>query len=210
MDGKLRLLVEGENDRHVILAIQGRREVRFLKKEEIIVCEDSGRLLSGFPVRLTESDISRLGVVMDADENLSSRWVDLRKILLDAGYASVPSVPEESGTIVEPPADSILPRVGIWLMPNNSNSGILEDFLRFLIPCDCKVLAHAQTAIGDLPEIRFSKVAEPKALIHTWLAWQKSPGLPLGMSITAKFLNSEVRQVDVFVEWLRRLFGSPG
>lgn len=209
MPGKRILLVEGANDKHVILAIQGRRELRFLDKDEIIDCKDCGQLLSGFPVRLNESDISQLGVVMDADVSLPNRWSELRSMLIAAGYLTVPPLPSEQGTVIEPPAESILPRVGIWLMPDNRNSGILEDFLGFLVPADCRLMAYAQTVVANLPEKRFSPVAGPKALIHTWLAWQEEPGRPLGQSITAKFLDAGVPQVDAFVEWLRRLFDAP-
>lgn len=209
MPGKRILLVEGANDKHVVLAIQGRRELRILDKDEIIDCKDCGQLLSGFPVRLNESDISRLGVVIDADVSLPSRWSELRNTLISAGYLAVPPLPLEEGTIIEPPPESILPRVGIWLMPDNRNSGILEDFLRFLVPADCRLFTHARTVVANLPERRFSPLAQPKALIHTWLAWQEDPGRPLGQSITAKFLDAGVPQVDVFVEWLRRLFDAP-
>ena len=209
MPSKRILLVEGANDKHVILAIQGRRELRFLDKDEIIDCKDCGQLLSGFPVRLNESVISRIGVVIDADVSLPSRWSELRNTLIAAGYSAVSPLPSEQGTVIEPPAESILPRVGIWLMPDNRNSGILEDFLRFLVPANCRLFNHAQTVVANLPERRFSPVAEPKALIHTWLAWQEDPGRPLGQSITAKFLDAGVPQVDVFVEWLRRLFDAP-
>ena len=209
MANKRLLLVEGANDKHVILAIQGRREIQLLDKEEIMVCEDSGRLLSGLPVRLNESDISRLGVVMDADANLPNRWAELRCILSSAGYVDVPQEPSRQGTILEAPANSILPRVGIWLMPDNRNSGILEDFLHLLIPPNCGLLSHARSALSTLPEQRFSPIAEPKALIHTWLAWQTEPGRPLGQAITAKYLDHTAPQVDIFVAWLRRLFVPP-
>lgn len=211
MADKRLLMVEGANDKHVILAIQGRRGIRLLdsEKKEFMVCEDIGRLLSSLPIQLIGSDISQLGVVVDADVNPSNRWTEFRAILLAAGYVDVPQNPSAQGTIVEAPADSILPRVGIWLMPDNKSSGILEDFLRFLVPANCGLFSHAQMVVSTLPEKRFSPVAEPKAVIHTWLAWQEDPGRPLGQSITAKFLDADAPQVDVFVDWLQKLFGVP-
>jgi len=172
MADKRLLLVEGSNDKHVILAIQGRRGIRLLdsEKKEFLVCEGIDRLLSSLPIQLKGSDIAQLGVVVDADVNPSNRWTELRSILLAAGYIDVPQTPSEQGTIIEAPTESILPRVGIWLMPDNKSSGILEDFLRFLVPTDCALLPHAQKVISTLPEKRFSLVADPKALIHTWLA----------------------------------------
>jgi len=55
-------------------------------------------------------------------------------------------------------------------------------------------------------ERRFSQLAQPKALIHTWLAWQEEPGKPLGTAITARYLDPDVAQVDVLVSWLNRLY----
>lgn len=94
-------------------------------------------------------------------------------------------------------------------MPDNKETGILEDFLRFLVPPDCELFKYANSVLAAIPpaEVRFSKLAEPKALLHTWLAWQKDPGRPLGQSITAKYLDAGVGEVDVFISWLERLFG---
>jgi hypothetical protein len=45
-----------------------------------------------------------------------------------------------------------------------------------------------------------------KAFIHTWLAWQKDPGLPMGRAITAKALSADSAIAVSFVNWLNRLF----
>jgi len=57
-------------------------------------------------------------------------------------------------------------------------------------------------------ERRFSDLAKPKAVIHTWLAWQEEPGKPLGTAITAKYLDAGVPEVNDFINWLRQLFCS--
>ena len=93
-------------------------------------------------------------------------------------------------------------------MPDNESKGILEDFLRFLVPTDSQLFEHVKSSVASIPEAerRFSQLAEPKAVIHTWLAWQQEPGKPLGTAITAKFLDPNVEQVDVLVAWLKLLF----
>lgn len=124
------------------------------------------------------------------------------------GYQNVPVDPTRDGTILEPPAQTLLPRIGIWIMPDNQTNGILEDFLRFLVPQEGALFQHVQSSVSTIPKAdrRFSSLAEPKAIIHTWLAWQKDPGKPLGTAITARFLDPNVAQVDVLVSWLNRLF----
>jgi len=47
-----------------------------------------------------------------------------------------------------------------------------------------------------------------KAVIHTWLSWQDEPGKPLGQAITANLLKPETDLAQVFINWLKKLFGS--
>lgn len=199
------LLVEGIDDEHVIKHICGERNVGTL--DEIKPQGSVGQLLENFPVRLKESEIEALGVVLDADTDLAGRWDALKNRLRQAGYAGVSDQPAVDGTILSPPQGTLLPRFGVWLMPDNQNRGILEDFLRFLVPADSQLFEHVKTSVGAIPGERlFSQLAEPKAIIHTWLAWQKEPGKPMGTAITAKFLDPHVAQVDVLVAWLKRLY----
>ena len=97
---------------------------------------------------------------------------------------------------------------GIWMMPDNQTKGILEHFLRFLVPQGSRLFEHVESSVATIPEgeRRFTKLAEPKALIHTWLAWQEEPGKPLVTAITARYLDPDVPEVDVLVAWLKRLF----
>lgn len=48
-----------------------------------------------------------------------------------------------------------------------------------------------------------------KAMIHTWLAWQREPGRPMGLAITKRFLDPEAPSAMEFVAWVRRLFDLP-
>ena len=202
------LLVEGPDDEHVIKAICGRRSLP--KIQEIHQCDGIEKLLEALPVRLKESDIGILGLVVDADINLLSRWDAIRYRLRDAGYTNLPATPPSTGLVIHPPVETLLPKVGVWLMPNNLSAGILEDFLKFLIPDldNNSLFSHATSAVNSIPATatRFSSVAKPKALIHTWLAWQEEPGRPLGQSITARFLDHDVPEVTIFATWLSELF----
>lgn len=100
------------------------------------------------PVKLQESDLAVLGIIMDADTDLAARWQGLADRLSAAGYESVGSLPGPKGTVFIPPGNSLLPKLGIWLMPNNQVTGILEDFA-FPGAADDALLAHAETeAIG--------------------------------------------------------------
>jgi hypothetical protein len=200
------LLVEGSDDEHVLKHLCGQRGVQNL--DEITPLGNAERLLESFPVRLKESDVEALGVVIDANSDIASRWQSLKDRLKKAGYDNVPEDPVVTGTILHPPPKTLLPRAGVWIMPDNQTRGILEDFLRFLVPLDSPLFSHVESSVATIPETerRFSQLAQPKAIIHTWLAWQADPGTPLGTAITARFLDPNVAQVDVLVAWLKSLF----
>jgi hypothetical protein len=207
MAAKRILLVEGIDDEHVLKHLCGNRGVPRL--DDVKSHGGVEQLLDSFPVRLKASeDGDIVGVVIDADTNLSSRWQSLRDQLIRVGYGNVPENPAPDGTIVDPPDGTLLPRVGIWIMPDNRTKGILEDFLRLLVPGGSRLFEHVKSSVAAIPkdERRFSRRAEPKAIMHTWLAWQEEPGKPFGTAITANYLDPGVAQVDVLVSWLKRLF----
>ena len=207
MAAKRTLLVEGKDDEHVLKHVCGNRGVPHL--DEVKRLENVDQLLEHFPVRLKASeDGDIVGLVIDADTDLAARWQSLRERLILVEYENVPEDPAADGTILDPPAGKLLPRVGIWIMPDNQSEGILENFLRFLVPDGSALFRHVESSVAAIPagERRFSDLAAPKAIIHTWLAWQEEPGKPLGTAITARYLDPDVAQVDVLVSWLNRLF----
>lgn len=209
MAGRRRLLVEGPDDEHVVKHICGNRQVGRL--DEIIAVGGVESLIDSLAIRLKASeDGDVVGVIVDADTDLASRWNAIRCRLVCLGYIDVPMNPISDGTILDPPSDVMLPRIGIWIMPDNKTPGILEDFLRFLIPAESKLFEHVQLSVDSIPtdELRFKDLARPKVDIHTWLAWQNEPGKPLGTAITARFLDPDAAPVDEFVSWLKRLFFS--
>jgi hypothetical protein len=214
MMGKRVLLVEGPDDEHVVKHICGQRNLGEI--DDIIPCESKQQLLEdiGPRLKISADQIATLGIIVDADENMQATWQSLIDRLKTAGYQNIPSAPDSNGTVIAGPptaSDTLpLPKIGIWLMPDNTVPGILEDFLRFLILQDDALLAHVETAIASIPpeQLRFTEFKRPKALIHTWLAWQKEPGKPFGQAITARYLDANLPIANVFANWLQRTFFS--
>ena len=200
------LLVEGPDDEHVLRHICDNRGIQ--QPDKVEPQDGAPGLLRAIPRQLEastgEGDV--VGVVIDADTNFDARWESLRNIFLQAGYGDVPPAPDPNGTILEPPDDSPLPRSGVWIMPNNESTGFLEHFLHFLVPQPNALFDHVNASVDSIPDRRFSDNDKPKAVMHTWLAWQENPGRPYGTAITARFLDPYVPQVDVLVAWLDRLF----
>ncbi len=197
------LLVEGNDDKHAVLALityhQFPDEVF-----EIIVNDGIDPLLKNLPTRLKEGGREVLGILVDADTDLQARWQSLHGILTQAGY-SLPQIPASGGTILR---EADKPNIGIWLMPDNQLPGMLEDFAARLISPADPLWARAQSAVDEIPEAerRFPVERTAKAKLHTWLAWQAEPGKPIGLAITTKYLDPNANQAQQFINWLQALF----
>ena len=201
------LLVEGVDDEHVMKHICGNHGIPHL--DEIREHGGAPNLLESVPVRIKASEEGDVvGIVIDADTDVDARWRSIRDRITTMGYENTPQAPTPEGTIIDPPERTLLPRLGIWIMPNNRTDGILETFLRFLVPQPSALLEHAEKSVSNIPagEQRFEPKDKPKAVIHTWLAWQQEPGRPFGTAITARFLDPSVGEARVLASWLRRLF----
>lgn len=202
------LIVEGPNDQHVIWALAKRHKIPETFSVELPE-ENNKRgginlVLDRLRVELKRNKLKTLGIVIDADQNIDSQWQRVRDILVKLGYPTIPDHPQLEGWIQ---VEVEWPKIGVWLMPNNQQPGILENFVETLIPENDLLLAKAKAIIEEIETEklnRYSEVDHAKALIHTWLAWQKEPGQPMGQAITAKVLQSD--HAVKFIEWLNRLF----
>ena len=201
-------MVEGTDDVHVLKHIcDSRDDIGHLDRVEAHGGVDSLLVAIPLQIKLSKEKGDVVGIVIDADDSPDARWQSLRDIFVNAGYPNVPRRPDPDGTILESPEGTFLPRAGVWIMPDNKTPGILEDFLRFLVPeRQSALFAHAERSVATVPERRFSENDTPKALIHTWLAWQKDPGKPYGTAIASKFMDSRLPQARALAGWLRRLF----
>lgn len=200
------LLVEGNDDKHVMWSL-----LEFHKVPETFRVSDNDgidNLIKNLPVHLKGSEVSAVGVVIDADLNASSRWDALKTVLAKAGYTSVPKLPESNGTIIE---EKGLPKFGAWVMPDNSLPGMLEDFVSYLVPDGDELWKKSSQAVENIPEQerKFIEAHSMKAKIHTWLAWQEDPGTPMGLAITKKYLNADAKSVIPFLSWLAGIFAQP-
>ena len=116
----------------------------------------------------------------------------------------MPVKPNEQGTIIQAQDK---PSIGIWLMPDNDQNGMLEDFCHSLIePKSLEVAAQSVEQAKTHKATTFKDAHHSKAIIHTYLAWQDEPGLPLGAAITAKALDGDKPLAKTFVDFLNRLF----
>ncbi len=142
--------------------------------------------------------------MVDADFNPRDRWRDVADELQNIGIA-VPNGPVLGGACI--PESTSLPRVGIWLMPDNESQGELEDFIRPMLPDGDPVWPSSNAYIDGISEEhrKFGKKTL-RAKIHAWLATRKLPGR-MGAAIMQGDLEADGELAARFCEWLRQVFG---
>ena len=197
------LLVEGVDDVHFVKHFHDKLELNL--SFGISVTDGFNKLCGELPTRVLQSGIKTLGVIVDADDDLDERWNEVVRVLIDKGV-SAPESPTPSGTIIQ--SNNRLPKLGIWVMPDNKSIGELEDFAFNMIDKNDKVKPLAQCYINSIPENLqiFKNNKQPKAELFAWLAHTKEPG-KIGASIGADNFDVDSPVAREFARWLSRLFG---
>ena len=218
-----KLLVEGDTDVHFIThlckkkglnAPKGYENETAYKKDFIANAGSKSKLKAELKLLLKkpDSDITNLGVVLDADSETKQAvldtWQSIKNILEANGYKDVPKTPLSKGTII---TQISKPKIGVWMMPDNQANGYLEDFYAQIVPKEDVFWQKAvQITEGYVTnkENRFRDIERSKATVHTWLAWQEKPELPIGLSVSAyaKLLNLNHPLIDDFIVWFKETF----
>ena len=195
------LLVEGQDDRHVVRHIHNRLNLNI----DFQIDDRQGweSLRETIPIEMRVASRQSLGILVDADTNMEDRWRSVRDALARAGLIlPVPRDPHPGGTIIDGEI-----RVGVWLMPDNARAGELEDFIAEMIPEGDPVWPLAQEYINGIPagDRKFRDRKILKAQLHAWLAAREEPR-PMGSAIRTGELQVNGALCQTFSDWLIRLF----
>ena len=197
------LLVEGQDDKHVVLHLCGHSE----SMPAFCISDKDGidQLLDSISPEIKVSGRKSVGILVDANDEPENRWKAVRSRLQQLDL-HLPEEPEPNGTVLSavPPA---VPRIGIWMWPDNQCPGELEDFVKSMIPPKDPVWPRSEEYIDRIPEPdrKFLPGKEMKAKIYAWLATTTTPGR-MGTTIKAKMLDADGPLALKFTDWLRRLF----
>lgn len=198
-----KLLVEGNDDQHVIWALCEKFKIN--EAFDVIDCEGIEKLFDQIPVRFKQSNIDTIGIIIDADSDLQLRWNHLKQLLNAQGFV-LPEILPESGLIL-----SELGRItiGVWIMPNNNLNGMLEDFINFLVPPDDALFPIINENLNEIERKQLNKyklIHKSKAIVHSWLSVQEDPGTPMGLSITKRYLTTDDNICKKIIGWLNDLY----
>ena len=154
---------------------------------------------------LRATGLEALGVIIDANSNAHQRWKQVKKRIDDEFDRLPDQIPLGGLDVIHPNG----PRYGVWIMPDNRFSGMLEDFPVTLIPDDSRdvyELATRCTRKAATNGAPFKASHQTKAEVYTGLAWQDEPGKQLHQAVEHRIFDPESPQSQPFVKWFRELF----
>jgi hypothetical protein len=203
------LIVEGKDELRVLPELLELAGIAWPKGNEPVRIEEQdgiGNILApGFiEATLKASGVVAVGIIVDGNGDPASRWEKLRARLV----ASYPGFPVELPATGAVHAIADKPRIGVWVMPDNVRTGMLETLLLALRVGDQALHDHARNTTSQAKALGapFRDNHREKAELHAWLAWQDPPGRQLHDAVRAHHLLPAPQVTDPFVGWFRQLF----
>lgn len=198
-----KLLVEGNDDQHVIWAIC--EKFAIIENFDVIDCEGITKLYEQLPVRFKQAQVKTIGIIIDADSEIKDRWKSISSLLSSLDFTIPETIPID-GLILKDKSEF---KIGVWIMPNNNENGMLEDFISFLVPKEDKILPIINDTLKNIERQglnQYSLIHKSKATIHSWLSLQSDPGIPMGLGITKRYLTTDEETCSRLVNWLKELY----
>ena len=158
---------------------------------------------------LQSPDVTNIGIIVDANTvGAASRFVTLKNIIEETLNITFP---EEAILSNDGFGFQLLDNlfVGIWIMPDNQSNGYLEHFVGGLVPVENRVWQFANEKVEELMATdfcEFSEIKKEKAILHTYLSWKESPGLPMGTAVTANYFDVSHSLADRLSRWFENTF----
>ncbi|MGA3371539.1 MAG: DUF3226 domain-containing protein [Terracidiphilus sp.] len=209
------LIVEGHDDLHSVVGLMKAHvdwaDGRLLAPVYIHIGNGAPEILKKeglLTVVLKSSALTTGGVMLDADSAAHGKYERIRNLCIDL-FPDIPAKLPLEGLVVD---NADHKRFGVWIMPDNSSDGILETFLKYLVPAPRDPLwSHAEQSVqlakGMGCPCRDSHIE--KANLYTWLAWQDPPGQSPGIALTRKALDPHSPSAASFVAWFTKLYQLP-
>jgi len=159
-----------------------------------------------------DGKLERLAIIIDADyrqvnsiDGYENTVKSVEDIVKKAGfYLKNKNLNKIGGLIFE--HDDGFKDLGLWIMPNNQDEGMLEDFIKCCVANGEQLLfSHAIKIVSELDKPKF-KHRRTKAEVATWLAWQKVPGHGLYSTMTHSLIDETNPLFQELNNWLKHIF----
>lgn len=218
------LLVEGEADKKlfegVFKCLELDASVKIAPPKEFGKREYNTKggmfnMIPSFIGQMADGQIKKFAAIMDADYPDSGGGGGMgyaetvnrfTNIVHDFGYAPVKRAGQPDGIFYS--HNDGLGDIGLWVMPNNKDDGMTEDWLRnCIIESEANLLRHVEASIDAIPHpVKFKEIHKAKARIATWLAWQKIPGQGAHRALEGDLLNAECEYFNKITRWLNYIY----
>ena len=217
-DSKQILLVEGDSDKSFFEKICKKLS---LNTTTVVPPKDIGGthntkqgVLNQIPTllkQLNDGQTTNIAAIVDADYvdthglGCQKTIEQIAEILNNFDFQLKTNIANKNGLYFEN-LDG-LPDFGLWVMPDNKQNGMLEDWIKSCIKEDEKVLfQHATDVVQNLPHPKFKPHLTTKAEVATWLAWQKTPGHGLYSAVKEELLDENSVMFQNLCKWLKDIF----
>lgn len=160
--------------------------------------------------QMSDAEVTRLAVVIDADSDVNGggyqHAIDrVTKIVQPYGFTLASN--SIGGVLFQ--HDDGLADFGLWVMPNNRDEGMLEDWIKRCVhPDEHTLFAHAETVVDTLPQTKFKSIHISKAEVATWMAWQKQPGHGLYRVVEDQLIDTNNALFQGLSDWLNHIYKS--
>ena len=157
-----------------------------------------------------EMELTHLAIVVDADRvadgNGYKNTIDkVTEFVAQEGYALNPN--SVAGLLFN--HDEDLADFGLWVMPNNCDEGMLEDWIKNCVHSnEHELFTHAQEVVGELSPRKFKPIHCSKAEVATWLAWQEQPGHGLYRIVEDELIDTNSAPYNELSTWLNHIYNS--
>lgn len=218
MSTKNILLVEGEADRGFFEALC--RMLGISVDVRVATPKDTGgthntkegvlsHLTKVLLPQLQDGQLERIGVVVDADRAMhgSGFAATLQRFTEALAQSNYRRNPVATSGLVFTHQDG-LANLGLWIMPNNADEGMLEDWIKQCLHSDeTGLYQHGEASIDAIPGApKFQPWHRTKAEVATWLAWQKKPEHGLYNAAQSDLLNADAPLFKGLQMWLTHVF----
>ena len=196
------LIVEGQDDKYIVDKLIAKHEhaARF----DIRPKGGFPALRSSIRPEINASGRRTVGIIADANESPTDRWTSIRDALSEVDCTDIPEAPVPAGAILSGPRDI---RVGVWLMPDNTRPGEVEDFIADMIPRTARSgRSPNSTSTTSLPVYRSSPRTNARALMYTPASQHAMPRAQWGLPSRSGDLDHNAPAAQSLVNWLRELF----